>query len=59
MTAISTYQRPVIRSEAATVNLVMAGRSPPKSLNTPSNTGTRKATRATSTISANPPMTDG
>ena len=38
--------------DIATVNFVIAGSSPPKSLNTPTNTGTMKAIRPTSTISA-------
>ena len=42
-----------------TVNFVMAGSSPPKSLKIFSNTGTRNATSANSTTKANPPMSDG
>ena len=42
-TAIRMYHCPVTRLESATVNLVIAGSSPPKSLNTPTNTGTMNA----------------
>ena len=59
VTAIITYQRPVIMCDSHTVNLVMAGSSPPKSLKIFSNTGTRKATRANSTTKAKPPISDG
>ena len=56
---MSRYQRSVTMCDRKTVNLVIAGRSPPKSLKTLSNTGTRKVTSANSTISAKPPITDG
>ena len=46
-------------SDIQTVSLVIAGRSPPKSLKIFSNTGTRKATRAKSTTKAKPPISDG
>ena len=42
-----------------TETLVMAGSSPPKSLNTFSNTGTMKATSASRTRRANPPTKPG
>ena len=54
-----TYQRCVNRCESQTVNLVIAGSSPPKSLKIFSNTGTRKATSANSTTNAKPPISDG
>ena len=41
------------------MNLVMAGSSPPKSAKIFSNTGTRKATSATSTISEKLPIRIG
>jgi hypothetical protein len=53
------YHLLVMKSESPTVTLVIAGSSPPKSSNTPANTGTRNATRAISTTSAKPPMSDG
>ena len=52
------YHCRVTRCESHTVNLVIAGSSPPKSLKIFSNTGTRKATSATSTISAKLPISD-
>ena len=45
--------------ESQTVNLVMAGSSPPKSSKIFSKTGTRNATSAISTMIANPPISDG
>ena len=57
--AMAMYHLPVMKSESPTVNFVIAGSSPPKSSNTPAKTGTRNATRATSTISAKPPISDG
>ena len=54
-----TYQRSVNMCDSHTVNLVMAGSSPPKSLKIFSNTGTRNATSANSTTNAKPPISDG
>ncbi len=48
-TAIRMYHWPVTMFDRLTVNLVISGRSPPKSLNTPTNTGTMKAIRPTRT----------
>ena len=45
-TAIRTYQRDVTACEAATVILVISGRSPPKSLNIFSKTGTTLMSRS-------------
>ena len=53
------YHCRVTRWDRKTVNLVIAGSSPPKSLKIFSNTGTRKATSATSTISAKLPIRIG
>ena len=47
-----TYHRPVTMWDIHTVNLVIAGRSPPKSLKIFSKTGTRKATSASRTMPA-------
>ena len=56
---ITMYHCLVTRCDRKTVNLVIAGSSPPKSLKTFSKTGTRKATSAISTMPAKPPITDG
>ena len=45
--------------DSHTVNLVMAGSSPPKSLKIFSKTGTRNVTSATSTMKAKPPIRAG
>ena len=45
--------------DSQTVNFVMAGSSPPKSLKIVSNTGTRKATSANRTTNAKPPIIAG
>ena len=57
--AIRMYHLPVMMWDIHTVNFVIAGSSPPKSLKTLSKTGTRNATRAISTTPAKPPMTLG
>ena len=54
-----TYQRCVTMCESNTVNFVIAGSSPPKSLKIFSNTGTRNATSANRTTNAKPPISDG
>ncbi len=51
-TTISRYHCRVSRCEKPTMNLVSVGRLPPNCLNTFSNTGIRKATSASSTITA-------
>ena len=50
--AIRKYQWCVTRFESDTVNLVIIGRSPPKSAKTFTNTGTMNAIRPIRTISA-------
>jgi hypothetical protein len=57
--AIRKYHCPVTAFERPTVNLVMSGSSPPKSLKTPTNTGTMNAIRPIRTISANERTTIG
>ena len=59
MTANMTYQRCVNMCDSQTVNLVIAGSSPPKSLKIFSKTGTRNVTSANRTTNANPPISDG
>src|SRR4051812_47766719 len=56
---MSRYQEFVMRCEIPTVTFVIAGSSPPNSLKTPANTGTRNAISASSTMMANEMMTDG
>ena len=53
------YHWPVTNLEALTVSFVIIGSSPPKSLNTFTNTGTMKAIRPSSTIRAKASTTDG
>ena len=50
--AIRMYHCPVTASERPTVKRVISGSSPPKSSNTPTNTGTMKAIMPTRTIIA-------
>ena len=52
VTAIRMYHGPVTMSDMPTVSLVIIGSSPPKSLKTPTNTGTMNAIRPSSTSSA-------
>ena len=56
---ISRYHWPVTKCEMPTVSFVSAGSCPPKSLKTFSKTGTMKATRASSTSTANEMITPG
>src|SRR5918992_3371921 len=58
-TAIRMYHWPVTTCEDFTVNLVISGRSPPKSLNTPTKTGTMNAIRPIRTANANVSTTVG
>ena len=53
------YHCPRTKSDIATVSLVIAGSSPPKSLKTSSKTGTRKVTSASSTSTAKTAITIG
>ena len=56
---IPTPEKPVIAFDMATVSFVIVGRLPPNCLKTPMKTGTRKVTRAISTMPANDRTTAG
>ena len=59
ITASRMYHCPVTILDRLTVNFVISGSSPPKSLNTPTNTGTMNAIRPIRTMNANAITTVG